>query len=247
MIRSVSRALDILELLNRRDSITALELARELAAPRATIYRILETLVAKGFIYQHESDNQFRLAQGVTSLSRGYTCELQLASVAKPLMKGLTERLAWPLSLAVISGSDLVVIENTDRFSPLAVEKFNVGHRMPVLRTASGLCLLAFSDAKRRAETLSLVGQASDNADNVLQSRLHTIRERGFARQQRSRGRVKITAVSVPVSGEEGRKRAALTLRFTEPAVSREILEKAIIPAMLHTAAEISAESGAVT
>ena len=44
MVRSLSRGLDILNLLNIRDSATAAELAQELNIPRATVYRLIKTL-----------------------------------------------------------------------------------------------------------------------------------------------------------------------------------------------------------
>ena len=57
MIRSLSRGLDILTILNKRDSASASEVSElHWNMPRSTVYRILETLVKKGFIYQHKSD-----------------------------------------------------------------------------------------------------------------------------------------------------------------------------------------------
>jgi IclR family mhp operon transcriptional activator len=191
-------------------------------------------------VYQHESDKQFRLTEKVQSLSRGFTRELHLASVSKPLMKNLTDEVAWPVSLAVISGGELVVIEHTDRFSPLAVEKFYVGHRMPILTTASGLCLLAFMDEKHRTETLASIENGQEQFSLALLERTRGIRQYGYASYQRARDRVKITAISVPVIKREGVIYGALTLRFTEPAVSKESLKTFIVPAMQSTAAEIS-------
>jgi IclR family mhp operon transcriptional activator len=236
--------MDILALLNKQESCSALEISRELGTPRATVYRILETLGQKGFVYQHESDNQFRLTEKVRSLSSGFTRELHLAVVSKPLMKALTQRVAWPVSLTTISDGELVVLEHTDRFSTLAVEKFYVGHRMPILNTASGLCLLAFMDDTKRAGVLAMLKVEQEIPEEALREKLNRIRRRGYSLQQRAKDRVKITAVSVPISKGEGLVFGALTLRFTEPAVSRELLKSLIVPAMQNTAEEISREAG---
>ncbi len=45
MPRSLSRGLEILALLNRVESVSILEVSRALRIPRATLYRLLETLV----------------------------------------------------------------------------------------------------------------------------------------------------------------------------------------------------------
>lgn len=222
--------------------MTALELSRELKTPRGTIYRILQTLITKGFVYQHESDKHFRLQHRVKMLSIGFTDELLLANVAKPIMKNLTEQLLWPVSLAVISENDLVVLENTDHFSRLAVEKFSVGHRMPVLMSASGLCILAFNNENTRADQLLAIGNRQGLSHQELRSNMAAIRELGFAKSQRSRERVTITAISVPINSHEGKSMAALTLRYTEPAISWANLKSTVIPALLRTAEKISAE-----
>ena len=82
MIRSLSRGLDILTILNKRDSASASEVSEALEVPRSTVYRILETLVKKGFIYQHKSDKRFRLTDKIRSLSDGYTEEDHMANIS---------------------------------------------------------------------------------------------------------------------------------------------------------------------
>ena len=80
MIRSLSRGLDVLTLLNRRDSISASEFASELKIPRATVYRILETLTEKGMVYQHKADQRFRITGKVRTLSDGFTDEAHIVA-----------------------------------------------------------------------------------------------------------------------------------------------------------------------
>ncbi|MBT6423434.1 MAG: helix-turn-helix domain-containing protein, partial [Porticoccaceae bacterium] len=69
MIRSLSNGLEILVYLNRRDTASAGELSTELSIPRATVYRILSTLVEKGFVYQHPDDQLFHMTPKVRVLS----------------------------------------------------------------------------------------------------------------------------------------------------------------------------------
>ena len=161
MVRSLSRGLDILNLLNIRDSATPAELAQELNIPRATVYRLLETMADKNFIYRHSSDNRFRMTDKVRTLSDGFTEEDHMANIARDSLNEITEELVWPVSLATISGIDLIVRENTDRLSPLAVEQFTIGSRMPILSSASGICILAFMEPKARNIVLDTIATAN--------------------------------------------------------------------------------------
>ena len=100
MIRSLSRGLEILTLLNRRDSASAGEFAKELNILRATVYRILETLCEKGLVHQHESDQRFRITPKVRTLSDGFTDEDHIAYISRRYLKRVTKKLNWPVALA---------------------------------------------------------------------------------------------------------------------------------------------------
>jgi len=87
LIRSLSRGLDIIAIFNKSDSASASEISKKLKMPRSTVYRILETLIEKGFIYQHSFDRRFRLTQKVSSLSDGYTDEDHMANISRKFLE----------------------------------------------------------------------------------------------------------------------------------------------------------------
>jgi len=68
-IRSFARGLAILTALNRHGSATALTLARETGVPRATVYRLLQTLLDDGYVGRGTADDRFHLLLKVRCLS----------------------------------------------------------------------------------------------------------------------------------------------------------------------------------
>ena len=68
-IRSFARGLAILTALNRHGSATALTLARETGVPRATVYRLLQTLLDDGYVSRGTADDRFHLLLKVRCLS----------------------------------------------------------------------------------------------------------------------------------------------------------------------------------
>jgi len=225
MIRSLDRGLQILALLNRRDSVSAGDIVEELGFPRATVYRILETLCHRGLVRQHETDKRFRITPLVRTLSDGFTDEDQVARASKQFLKVVTKRLRWPVSHVSISGVDLVVLENTDQMSPLSIEIFSKGHRMPILQTASGICILAHASAARRQIILDLLQATERPQDEAahdrksLEQKMRDVRHRGYAVHNRIRKHSDLTAIAVPIFPHEDRVRGAVAVRYSSSAV----------------------------
>ena len=231
MIRSLSRALDILTIFNKRDSASASEIASELKIPRSSVYRILETLIDKDFIYQHKSDRRFRLSQKIRTLSDGYTEEDHMANISRSFLEGFTKKHNWPATLATLSGLSIVVRENTDLQSPLAVEEFTIGYRMAILDTASGYCILAHMAADRRRILLEMLAKTvpgemtKASSSSGFKKEMENIRRAGFAVRDRTRRYDDQTAISVPIMISEDDVKGALTVRYSKSAYP---LEKAI-------------------
>ncbi len=236
MSRSLSRGLQVLALLNRRDSASVAELVRELDIPRASLYRIVETLMNDGFIYRHQSDDRLRITLNVRSLSDGFTEEAHMAAVSQSTLSRLTRRFKWPVTLATISGMDLIIRENTDYESPFATERFSIGYKMPVLATASGLCILAFmNDPKRQMFLTALAKSGGENRhivhrEHTLKKKFAAIQNLGYSVHHRARSRSDLTAIAVPIVTGEGLVRGALTIRYARSIASVRDAVKKYVP-----------------
>lgn len=242
MIRSLSRGLDVLTLLNRRDSVSASEFANELKIPRATVYRILETLIDKGLVYQHQTDQRFRITRKVHVLSDGFTDEDHIAHISRPFLKKITKKLDWPVALATISGIDLIVRENTDILSPLAIENFSSGYRMPILHTASGICILAHTSTSRRRVILDTLAEMNRKSDRTvhqrktLERKFREVRRRGFSIHHRHRRYSDLTAISVPIMPASNEVRGAVTIRYARTAMKMSVALQKFVPVITDAA-----------
>ncbi|MSQ05568.1 MAG: hypothetical protein EXR40_06255 [Nitrosomonadaceae bacterium] len=247
MPRSLTRGLDILLLLNRLESASIEDIRLALKIPRASLYRLLEALVEAGYVYQHSSDHHYRLEVKVLTLSEGFSDGHHLASVARPFLALVTQKLKWPVTFASLSGLDLVVRENTDDESPLAIDKFKIGYRMPLLTTATGLCILAYLDSA--SLNAILAGIAERDANSILSGRdqaslkqtLRDIRSLGFAVYDRQRHRTQASSIAVPVIDAEGMIRGAVTIRFAKQAVKQAEAVVTFLPIIKEAAKRIAA------
>mgnify|MGYP006324168759 FL=1 len=94
------------EFSRRNRTLTAPELARRLALPRSTIFRLLTTLETMGFVTR--SGNEYRLGMSVLRLGFEYLASLELTELGQPLLARLCDRLNYPSNLVVRDGRSLV-------------------------------------------------------------------------------------------------------------------------------------------
>jgi IclR family mhp operon transcriptional activator len=189
-IRSFARGLAVLSALNRHGSATALTLARETDVPRATVYRLLQTLFDDGYIGRGTADDRFHLRLKVRGLSEGFEDEQWITAIAGPALLELTRRTAWPCDVSTLQGLKMVIHETTHRTAPLSIDRNMVGQELPILGSASGLAYIAFAPKKERDTLLALLARSSDPHDALARdaawvSRLiAATRRRGYGLRQ---------------------------------------------------------------
>lgn len=127
------------EFSRRNRTLTAPELARRLALPRSTIFRLLTTLETMGFVTR--SGNEYRLGMSVLRLGFEYLASLELTELGQPLLARLCDRLNYPSNLVVRDGRSIVYVA---KVSPPSVfsTAVNVGTRLPAHATVLGRILL---------------------------------------------------------------------------------------------------------
>jgi IclR family transcriptional regulator, mhp operon transcriptional activator len=164
-IQSFARGLAVLSALNRHGSATALTLARETGVPRATVYRLLQTLFDDGYVGRGTADDRFHLRLKVRGLSEGFEGEQWITAIAGPALLELTRRTAWPCDVSTLEGLKMVIHETTHRIAPLSIDRNMVGQELPVLGSASGLAYISFAPKEERNTLLALLARSSDPHD----------------------------------------------------------------------------------
>jgi IclR family transcriptional regulator, mhp operon transcriptional activator len=164
-IRSFARGLAILSALNRYGSATALTLARETGVPRATVYRLLQTLLDDGYVGRGTADDRFHLQLKVRSLAEGFEDEQWISAIAGPALEELTRRISWPCDVTTLEGLNMVIHDTTHRVAPLSIDRNMVGQKLPILGSASGLAYIAFAPKEERGALLALLARSNDPHD----------------------------------------------------------------------------------
>lgn len=240
-IRALIRGLEALAVLNRRNGATVSEVTSEIKLPRTTTYRILETLSEAGYVYRDAADDRYRLTLRVRSLADGFDDEAWVTQIARPCINDLCRDIVWPVTLLSPSGTSMLIRDTTDHASPLAVERFTAGFRLPLLMSASGRVYLAFCQPEQRDALLEILSRSPREEDKLARSRdevekiLVEARELGYATSVRTRRVTEEVAMSVPVMIED-RVLAAIAVRFSASAVPLRMAIERFIPKLHETA-----------
>lgn len=242
-IRALLRGLEVLHVLNQRNGATVSEVASAIELPRTTTYRILETLCNAGYAYRAASDERYRLTIMVRGLSDGFDDEAWVTQIARPYMYELCTELVWPIAIATLSGSTMLVRQTTDHRSPLAVEKRGPGFRVAILTSASGLCYLAHCPTEQQEALMDLLlrpkrGEEQQNSRKKTTELLAETRKRGYSIWRRPRRISDELSFSVPILAKD-RLLASLTIRFSSTAVPEADAIQRFIPKMKAVAQRI--------
>ena len=246
-IRALLRGLEVLHVLNQHDGATVSEVASSIALPRTTTYRILETLCVAGYAYRAVADDRYRLTIMVRGLSDGFDDEAWITQIARPYIYELCREVVWPVAVATLSGSTMLIRQTTDHQSPLVVEKHGPGFRVPILSSAAGICYLSFCPKEQRDSLLDILANSRKEADRPARNRkkifdtLVETRKRGFAIAHRSRRVSEELSIAVPIIAEE-RLLASLSFRCSSTAVPEADAVKKFVPKLKAVSQQIGQE-----
>jgi IclR family mhp operon transcriptional activator len=242
--KTTIKALAILEKLNALGEARNSDIADALEIPRATCYRLMETLCVAGLALKDTNTQIYRPSERVLALSCGFEQETWIAICAKPHMTELGAKLLWPIAIATLSGPSMLLRQTTDPDSPLVVRRYLPGRRVGLLSTATGRVYLAHC-VKAQRETLIEILQKSDKPEDLparnrtgIEQQLRQIRQLGFDRSQRQSQTVTWRALAVPVFAD-GRILASLSVRYIGKAVSPARESDELLPMLRSTAKRI--------
>lgn len=246
-IRALNRGLEVLTELNRLERAAINTLASAVRLPRTTTYRILETLRLAGYVDRDPHDDCYRPTIMVRGLSDGFDDEAMVAHLAKPHLAALGAQVVWPVAVATPSGATMMIRETTDRQSPLALEQYAAGVRVPMLGSAAGRAYLAYCSNQQRDSLLELLARSSLPEDRLARSRievdrlLNETRTQGFGMAHRARRISEEISLAIPVRAKD-RILAAVTVRYSATAVPLRTAVEQFLPKMREVAQKIEAE-----
>jgi DNA-binding IclR family transcriptional regulator len=240
---AVERALNILEAAaQRRDGLTNAEISRKLAIPKSSASYILRTLEKRGYLRREAETGRYHLGLKILSLGGDAQANLDIADVALPFMRVLSEKIRMTVHLAVLDQGEAVYIEKVEAPGFFKVNTW-VGRRMFLHSTSVGKCLLAWlpkPDIENLVKQQGLKKRTPKTITSItrLIAELENVKESGYAvdDEENSLG---ARCLGAPVFDVAGNVTAALGVSGTLTQTDESSVPR-IIEALKETARRIS-------
>ncbi len=234
------RAFTILDLVSRREGLTAKTLAKELGVSLSTCYCLVNILLEEGYLEKIGPRKGYRLGPAVPLLhARAHN--LDVDARVEPVVEELAARSSRHAYFGLLSNGDVTVsrVESPPKKPPVELVKASCGasHALAV-----GKILIAGTGPDGVAEYADRHGLEAFTPRTIndlgrLQAHLAGIRDRGFATDIEEFAK-NLCCVAAPISRENGKVEGAIGISTTARHFDRE--SGALIKLVANAAREAS-------
>jgi IclR family transcriptional regulator, KDG regulon repressor len=214
-VRVLHKMLDILETIKQSpEGLRLAELSRSVELPKATVYRILNTLETRGYL-DRDGDGNYRMAKKLFDMQRLVPIEQQLSRVAPPLISQIAAESKETVNLGILDAGEVVVIHTVESSQAVRMSS-KVGNRRHLHATALGKIMLAGLPDKEVSRLVKLKGlprltEHTLVSKKALLAELQKIRQQGYAIDNQE-NEIEGRCVAAPIFGLAGQTVAALSI-----------------------------------
>ena len=241
-VRPILKALRLLEAIAwKKHDVTLTEIARELALPKTTAFRYLQTLATSGFVRHDVEHDRYGMGPRVAMFADASNGVSHLRRAALPRMTELAQTFRATVNLAISSGFDIVYVEMV-RGGPSMPMQAHIGEHQPLHSTAVGKAILAFLPPGEKAIVLDMplseITARTISSASVLRRQLAEARSKGYSldREETENG---ISCLGVPILDRHGYPIAALSLSASDKRLMSSL--QPIVQALTTAVTEITA------
>ncbi len=241
-VRAVERAIDILEcFVPERPWMSVIEIQRKVPLSRPTLYRLLQTLIAKGLVRAEGDPQRFALDFGIGRLAHNWIAGIDVIALVRPILEALRNITGETTALFLRRGDLRQCVAEVVSPHVLAISR-GLGDTGYLWRGASGKAILAFLDENEIAEVMRTLPKTINKA--ALAADLSRARGDGYFV---SRGEVFVGAIAIaaPYFDHTGSVAGSVGVFGPEARLDERWAAKTA-SSVVKSAAELSAASGHV-
>jgi IclR family pca regulon transcriptional regulator len=245
-VASLAKGLKILSLFSeQRHELRLTDLAELAQLPVPTVFRLVKTLEAAGYIEQG-SHGRFRPGLAVLNLGFAALTASDLVDASRVPLDRLAKSTGETVNLGILLGASVLYlhrIRNTD----LVTASIQVGSLLPPQYTSMGKVLLAWLEPDHelfeQLEFSGSLGPRAVSSLDELRAELADVRQRRYALQDEEIA-AGVRSLAAPVMDTDNSVTAAVNLAVQSSRWSVDELTDRFLQPLLRTASEISQRLG---
>ena len=186
LVRSLDKGFRVLESFGAAEpELTLAEAARRADLDNATAFRLLNTLVALGYVDRVPGTRRFRLTLKCLDLGFNAVARMELRDRVRPVLRSLVGEVNEAASVGVLDGAEVVYVERVQAGLVRLGVDVHIGSRVPAYCSALGLAILAFMPRAEQARVLDLAPRPrltprTMTDKRAIQGRLTATRRTGY-------------------------------------------------------------------
>lgn len=214
-VPSVSKVDDILSYLADRGSSTFTEIYVSLGFPKSSTYKLLSSLCSLGYVRYAESSQTYQLGLKLLELGSKASNQIDITSIATPILKDLSLRINRVCHLGVLDGHEVVYVVKTNISDLIRIDTW-VGRRIGAHCTAMGKVLLAWKKEQELDTFINKMDMVSMTPNTItdrkkLKNALVEVKKNGWSLDDEESTKM-VRAVGAPIRDQSGQVCAALSI-----------------------------------
>jgi len=175
-----------MQLIQAAGAVSLNDLHRMSRLPKASLLRILKTLIEGEVVWQRIADGAYLTSFSVSERVGQMSREMQLIEISSPILEELSDEVRWPSVLAVPRLTHMEVLEtNAPRSYFHHIPLGPVGFEINMLRSATGRAYIAFCEDAKREAILDALRRSGRSGDRMASNAATVAR---IIQETRSRG-----------------------------------------------------------
>jgi IclR family KDG regulon transcriptional repressor len=246
LVSAVGRTMAVLEALAEHPEESGVsEIATKLDMSKATVYRFLQSLKARGYVVQ-DAEDRYRLSVRLFELGAQALPHLDIVREAEPGMRRINELTGETVHLGILDEGSIVYVHKIDSKYNLRMYS-RIGRRAPLYCTGIGKVLMAWLEEE---ELLAHLAQESferrtantlTSAEAYLQE-LETVRQQGYA-EDHEEFEDNMRCLAAPIRDRFGHVIGGMSVSF--PCFRfREELKQDYVKQLMQATQQISGQLG---
>lgn len=205
VVEAVFKAIDVLEAFQGSEVLTLNQVSQRVGLNRSRTFRLLHTLVERGYVERNEEAASYRL--GIRLFERAANVRRDVKDVARPVMLELRQRFNEMVNLGVLEDGHVLYLEIVENSRPFRMSA-TVGCRMPAHHTSMGKAMLA-GDAG--CFERGVLAKESRARQQKLRKELEMVQQRGYAVDDEE-NEPGVACIGAPILDANGQPIAAISV-----------------------------------
>jgi IclR family KDG regulon transcriptional repressor len=246
LVSAVGRTMAVLEALAEHPEESGVsEIANKLDMSKATVYRFLQSLKARGYVVQ-DAEDRYRLSVRLFELGAQALPHLDIVREAEPGMRRINELTGETVHLGILDEGSIVYVHKIDSKYNLRMYS-RIGRRAPLYCTGIGKVLMAWLEEDELLAHLELesferrTANTLTSAEAYLQE-LETVRQQGYA-EDHEEFEDNMRCLAAPIRDRFGHVIGGMSVSF--PCFRfREELKQDYVKQLMQATQQISSQLG---